>query len=475
MLAPGEHVLTTGDVSAMGGQSAVYGFRQGLHLAKGGAVPGKKSAPLSARPLGPDAPLPSLGDLAGMIPASLSERVAAVTQGLAGFVEVLKQAWQQFSDAAGVVRDRTKDLTGAQHDHRVALEKLAKEQTKAGSGSAAVEARIAKREASRKLAADKQDASDQRSLASAESAAAKKSAQERIADHATARKAQAVEDAKLAAQERKASGVKNSERIKELEQAVKATSLASSVSGTVQGFDGGLTGHQDTRNNFANLFKGQLYDLAQQTKFVGQLAALKKLGLNSAALADLAGKGVEGGGVTAAALLGGGKAGIANVNLLQGKMKAIADKGGALVGDAMYANGIKAAEGFIKGLESHQAAIGVVMGKVAAGIDGKFKKALKIHSPSQVFASHGENIVKGLAQGVTGGQAAIDKAMAKMHVAVPGSHLISHGGGSASPVIQLNIRSSDPLAQAVASMIQVRIEDNNADLGRSFAKVGAQQ
>jgi hypothetical protein len=38
MLTPGEHVLTTGDVKAMGGQRGVYDFRQRLHLAEGGAA-----------------------------------------------------------------------------------------------------------------------------------------------------------------------------------------------------------------------------------------------------------------------------------------------------------------------------------------------------------------------------------------------------------------------------------------------------
>jgi hypothetical protein len=38
MLSDGEHVLTAGDVNAMGGQSGVYSFRKALHAAKGGAV-----------------------------------------------------------------------------------------------------------------------------------------------------------------------------------------------------------------------------------------------------------------------------------------------------------------------------------------------------------------------------------------------------------------------------------------------------
>jgi len=39
-LMPGEHVLTTSDVAALGGQAGVYAMRQALHFADGGAVPG---------------------------------------------------------------------------------------------------------------------------------------------------------------------------------------------------------------------------------------------------------------------------------------------------------------------------------------------------------------------------------------------------------------------------------------------------
>lgn len=39
MLTPGEHVLTVADVAAMGGQSAVYGFRKALHRKSGGDIP----------------------------------------------------------------------------------------------------------------------------------------------------------------------------------------------------------------------------------------------------------------------------------------------------------------------------------------------------------------------------------------------------------------------------------------------------
>jgi hypothetical protein len=46
LLAPGEHVLDTADVDALGGQSGVYALRQQLH--SGGAAMGYQYAPAAA-------------------------------------------------------------------------------------------------------------------------------------------------------------------------------------------------------------------------------------------------------------------------------------------------------------------------------------------------------------------------------------------------------------------------------------------
>jgi hypothetical protein len=58
MLTPGEHVFTTSDVAAMGGQKGVYAFRQALHMAVGGEVPAGAAQP---RPIIP--PLPDVRKL----------------------------------------------------------------------------------------------------------------------------------------------------------------------------------------------------------------------------------------------------------------------------------------------------------------------------------------------------------------------------------------------------------------------------
>jgi hypothetical protein len=55
MLTPGEHVLTTKDVAALGGQSGVYALREAIHFAPGGAVPESLVVPLPPLPRPPDA------------------------------------------------------------------------------------------------------------------------------------------------------------------------------------------------------------------------------------------------------------------------------------------------------------------------------------------------------------------------------------------------------------------------------------
>lgn len=49
--------------------------------------------------------------------------------------------------------------------------------------------------------------------------------------------------------------------------------------------------------------------------------------------------------------------------------------------------------------------------KLPSAIQGPFKKALGISSPSKVFAGYGQNITEGLIQGIQGGQSMLDGAM----------------------------------------------------------------
>jgi tape measure domain-containing protein len=94
MLSNGEHVLSSSDVKAMGGQSSVYQFRKGLKMAKGGAV-GKRLQDMRTE---------------GAIPAGAGDMSEAGSSTIAGLIDiggevinsVIDQAASAVSTAASV-------------------------------------------------------------------------------------------------------------------------------------------------------------------------------------------------------------------------------------------------------------------------------------------------------------------------------------------------------------------------------------
>ncbi|MFJ5217164.1 phage tail tape measure protein [Streptomyces sp. NPDC088354] len=139
---------------------------------------------------------------------------------------------------------------------------------------------------------------------------------------------------------------------------------------------------------------------AAAATFAKNLTALRKKGLRSDLVEQIATAGVEGGGATAQALAAASAGQIKEVNALQAGMKTQANKTGAAVADAMYGAGIRSAQGLVKGLQSQQKAIEKQMTKIAKAMQSAIKKALGIKSPSTVFAALGQFIPQGLAKGV---------------------------------------------------------------------------
>ncbi|TKA11749.1 phage tail tape measure protein [Actinacidiphila oryziradicis] len=154
----------------------------------------------------------------------------------------------------------------------------------------------------------------------------------------------------------------------------------------------GLTG-QDVVNNMRD-------QVQKATAFATQLQALKKKGLSSDLIAQIAAAGVDQGGATAAALAGANKSTIDQLNSLQGNMKTAANATGTAVADSMYGAGIKSAQGLVKGLQSQEKAIEKQMMKIAKAMEAAIKKALGIKSPSTVMAELGDNTAKGVAVGI---------------------------------------------------------------------------
>ena len=122
---PGEHVLTTGDVAKLGGQSGAYRFRQLLQAglvgpyAAGGGLGGSSGGKLVGPPAGPRLPgIPSGSAIAGVAPRQPGDREGRVIGGLGDVTAAVKE----FADAAAAARrevaDAHKAMTDAQTSQR---------------------------------------------------------------------------------------------------------------------------------------------------------------------------------------------------------------------------------------------------------------------------------------------------------------------------------------------------------------------
>jgi hypothetical protein len=112
--------------------------------------------------------------------------------------------------------------------------------------------------------------------------------------------------------------------------------LAGSVAGTLAGTGGGITGNSETRRTGAQVDAGLTYTLKQVIQFKRDLAAAKARGIDSGLLADVAGKGVDGGGVTAHALATASRAEIGSINRTQREILAQSAAAGNLVAGAQF-------------------------------------------------------------------------------------------------------------------------------------------
>ncbi|WP_405057046.1 hypothetical protein OG474_30460 [Kribbella sp. NBC_01505] len=160
----------------------------------------------------------------------------------------------------------------------------------------------------------------------------------------------------------------------------------------------------------ANLTKAR--DAAIQFEHV--LDQLRKAGLSKAALDQIAQAGPDAGLAAGKSILAAGKKGIGEINALQAQLAKAASAAAKVAADAQYANGIRIAEGLLKGLQRMQKPLDAQMTRLADVLVAAIKKALKIKSPSRVFMRLGGHVGQGFAIGITNARAAVDKALSAM-------------------------------------------------------------
>jgi phage-related protein len=158
------------------------------------------------------------------------------------------------------------------------------------------------------------------------------------------------------------------------------------------------TGRSDV-NSVSAITVGLQQALKKTREFQANIAALKKAGLRSDLLQQIADAGVDAGGATASALAKATPAELKKINSLQGQLAASATATGNTVGDALYGAGIRAAQGLVAGLKTQEKAIEDAMRKIAQSMLAVIKKVHKTRSPSRAFAWIGEMDGRGLAEG----------------------------------------------------------------------------
>lgn len=150
--------------------------------------------------------------------------------------------------------------------------------------------------------------------------------------------------------------------------------------------------------------------VADTNKLANELSMLRKQGLNDQTYKDLLAAGTSSLPFVDS-LLAGGPADISQINDLEKQLTNAATQLGTTASQQLYQAGVDAAAGLVKGLQNQQAAIEKQMDVIAAAMVKAIKKALKIKSPSRVFAEIGSYSAQGLAQGLQDSSGVVTKSV----------------------------------------------------------------
>ncbi|MEU1883434.1 hypothetical protein ABZ470_39525 [Streptosporangium sp. NPDC020072] len=147
--------------------------------------------------------------------------------------------------------------------------------------------------------------------------------------------------------------------------------------------------------------------LAKVRAFATVIKKLAKRGLSKSLLAQVVEAGPEAGAELGQALLEADSATFKSINSTQGAIDKAAKQAAKNAADAMFDAGKNAGKGFLTGLISQKKAIEAAMKDIANALVAQVKKALKIKSPSQVFAAIGGHTMTGLMRGMVGSSPAV--------------------------------------------------------------------
>lgn len=215
-------------------------------------------------------------------------------------------------------------------------------------------------------------------------------------------------------------------------------------------------GLQDEEVSASSIQAGLSQKLAKVNQFARYVASLAKRGLSKSLLRQVIDMGPDAGYAYASALAGMGTAALRGVNKTQGHLDKAANTLSGLGADLMYDSGRNASKGYLKGLDSQQAAIEKQMVKIAKAMDKAIRKALGIKSPSTVAAVSGGYFTQGVAKGAVDQLPVLDRAMGAVAGRMAGMRPVigrpafagAGAGGGQVVHAHITVQSLDPLAAA---------------------------
>lgn len=151
--------------------------------------------------------------------------------------------------------------------------------------------------------------------------------------------------------------------------------------------------------------------LNQLLEFQADVQQLINRGFNRDLVQQIAQAGPEAGAAMADALAKATPAQLAEINKNFAAVGKTAAGFGNSIASQMFDAGVEAANGLVKGLQRQRTAIQKEMDRIGARLIASIKKALKIKSPSQEFATIGQQIMAGLLQGIEDGSAGVLAAL----------------------------------------------------------------
>ncbi|MFF0512421.1 phage tail tape measure protein [Streptomyces sp. NPDC004250] len=224
-------------------------------------------------------------------------------------------------------------------------------------------------------------------------------------------------------------------------------------------------GFQSADNILMNLRE----DTRAAQEFAKHLAALKKKGVRSDLISQIAQAGVTGGAASAAALANSNSSQIKAINAQQAALVKAAGSAGSTAGNAMYGAGIQAAQGLVAGLKKEQKTIENTMLRMAKSMTAAIKKALGIRSPSRVMAQVGAYTAQGVRAGIEGERSAVNRSMASLvdtpsPSAAYAQSALGPGRGRSASLPTYRLTAGDAFGDMVFSTIRQRVGVNGGDV-----------